>query len=390
MTLPKAIVVGGGIGGLAAAVGLRRAGWQVTLLERAPAFRPVGAGLTLAPNAVRALDFLGLGERLRGRGMAQGAAGLRTSSGRWLMRTRAEELQHRFGVPAFALHRADLHSMLIDALDGADIRTGHTVTGLPDTHTVTYEGAGGTATMTADLVVAADGIHSGVRGILFPGHPGPSYAGYVTWRGVVPADRVPAGVPASLTESWGRGERVGIIPLGDGRVYWYATRSVPEGAHADADLAQVASWYAGWHHPIPQLLAATPPQALLRNDIHTLDTPLATYVCGAVALLGDAAHAVTPDLGQGACQALEDAATLAALLEATTDAGSALTAYDEQRRPRTQQLVRASARFGRIAQWRNPLAAAVRDALTSVVPARAYLASTAETLSWRPPIATRP
>ncbi|MEU7990824.1 FAD-dependent monooxygenase [Streptosporangium canum] len=390
MTLRKAIVVGGGIGGLATALGLRRAGWQVTMLERATAFQQVGAGLTLAPNAVRALDFLGLGEHLRGRGMAQGAAGLRTCAGRWIMRTRVEELQHRFGVPAFALHRADLHSMLIDALDEVDVRTGHTVTGLPDGHTIACEGAGRSETMDADLIVAADGVHSRLREILFPGHPGPSYAGYVTWRGVVPADRVPSGVPGSLTESWGRGKRIGIIPLGDGRVYWYATRSVPEGACADADLAEVTSWYAGWHRPIPQLLAATPPEALLRNDIYTVDTPLATYVRGAVALLGDAAHAVTPDLGQGACQALEDAVTLTALLESETDLGSALTAYDQQRRPRTQQLVRASAQFGRIAQWRNPLAATVRDTLTGLVPARTYLASTAETLNWRPPITTRP
>ncbi|MER5426240.1 FAD-dependent monooxygenase [Streptosporangium roseum] len=154
VTSPAVIVVGGGIGGLAAAVGLHRVGCRVTVLERASAFRRVGAGLTLAPNAVRALDALGLGEQLRARGMAQGAAGLRTWTGRWLMRTRVEELEQRFGVPTFALHRADLHDMLIGSLSGGDVRTGHTVTGL-DGGRVLYNGPGGPGELNADLVIAS-------------------------------------------------------------------------------------------------------------------------------------------------------------------------------------------------------------------------------------------
>lgn len=380
-----AIIVGGGIGGLAAAVGLRRSGWRVTLLEQARTFHPVGAGLSLAPNAVRALDALGLGPRLRTRGVAQGAAGLRTASGRWLMRTDVAELERRFGVPAFALHRADLHTMLLDAVTGADLRTGHTVTGPITDGAVKYQEANGSGTLAADLIVAADGIRSRVRTLLFPEHPGPSYAGYVTWRGVVPAERAPRAVPQSLTETWGRGRRFGIVPLGDGQVYWYATQTLPEGEGTGESLAQVASRYQGWHAPIPHLLAATPPETLLRNPVHSLTTPLPAFVKGRVALLGDAAHAVTPDLGQGAGQALEDAVTLVAALDAESEVDAALAAYDRQRRPRTQKLVRASAEFGRLAQWGHPLAAALRDIAAAMLPAGAYLNISADTLSWRPP-----
>lgn len=364
----RATIVGGGIGGLATAIALRQAGWQVTLFEQAPDFRPVGAGIALAPNAVRALDALGLGKRLRERGMAHGAAGLRTSSGRWLMRTRVEELERRFGLPTFALHRADLHQMLVDALDGVEVGTGKTVNGPVD----------------GDVVVAADGLHSRLRGELFPGYPGPSYAGYVTWRGIVPAQVAPP-LPHAVTETWGRGSRFGVAPLADGRVYWYATRSGPEGSGRDDSLAVVAARYKDWHDPIPALLAATPPESLLRHDIFSLETPLPSYVSGRTVLLGDAAHAVTPDLGQGAAQALEDAVTLGIVLRAEADVHAALKRYDELRRARTQELVRASARFGRITQWRNPLAVHLRDTLAAALPERVYLNSTAETLGWQPP-----
>jgi 2-polyprenyl-6-methoxyphenol hydroxylase-like FAD-dependent oxidoreductase len=232
-------------------------------------------------------------------------------------------------------------------------------------------------------------VHSATRSALFPHHPAPAYAGYITWRAIVPAEAA-AGITldAAVVESWSRGRRVGIVPLPDGRVYWFFTESAPEGAQQDTTVTDLADRVGGWHAPIPRLLSATPPRALLRSDIYTL-APLPSYRHGRVVLLGDAAHAMTPDLGQGAALALEDAVTLAIYAGHATsshpDLDAALSRYDRERRPRTQRLVRLSASIGRIGQARNPLTVAGRNLAAGVLPASVYLRASAGAFSWTPP-----
>lgn len=386
----SAIVVGGGIGGLAVAGGLTGAGWRVTVLERAPEFTEVGAGIVLEPNAVRALDWLGHAQRLRALSAAQGTAGLRSWRGRWLVRSKVDALQQRYGVPAYALHRAELLQLLLDAAAGAELRTGHLVTGMrqdADRATVTFEADGGGGALAADLVVAADGGRSAIRTAVLPAHPGLSYAGYVTWRAVVDAAAAAgAEIPAAVTESWGPGRRFGIVPLTDGRLYWFATASGPPGTGLGDDLAAIAARFDGWHDPVERVLAATKPDALLRHDIFSMGDPLPSYVHGRVVLVGDAAHAITPDLGQGAALAIEDAVVLTAELgRSPDDLSGALARYDAARRPRTQKLVRASAQVGRLGQRSNRPANAARDALISLVPTGVLLRISDDTFAWTPP-----
>lgn len=386
----RAIVIGAGIGGLAVARGLLARGWDVVVYERATSFRPVGAGLTLAPNAVRALDWLGVGDELRQRSAAHGALGIRTPSGRWLLRAPVEALEARFGAPSFALHRATLHEILARGIPEATIRTGHRVTAVRDDGarpTVVFDGPDGQGEDEADLVVAADGIDSRIRAALFPDHPGPAYAGYIAWRGVVVAEDAPAGSrDFGATETWGRGMRFGIVPLGDGQVYWFAVLTAPAGSHREDMLDDLLALFGRWHDPIPALLRATRPESLLLHDIRYLATPLPTFHRGRIVLLGDAAHAMTPDLGQGGCQALEDAVELcAALGRALPDIPAPLAAYDRARLARTRRIMRASARMGRVAQARNPIAAAVRNALVALTPPSAMLRGSAGVLGWTPP-----
>ncbi|GGO27884.1 FAD-dependent oxidoreductase [Micromonospora parathelypteridis] len=380
-----AVVVGAGIGGLSAALALHRRGWRVTVLERAAQPREVGAGLTLMANALRGLDALGLGPAVRRGGHAETPGGIRDRHGRWLSRVDGAEMTRQLGTTALGVHRATLHRTLREALPASSLRTGaeveHVESG-PDRAKVRYQGPAGPHTIDADLVVGADGLRSQVRAQLWPRHPAPVYAGSTAWRAAI---AFPDPVPAAI--SWGRGAEFGMVPLGDGQVYWYGALNAPPGGHAPDELAALRERFGDWHSPIPALLAATPPGVVLRNDIHHLAVPLPSYVRGRVALLGDAAHAMTPNLGQGAGQAIEDAVVLGAVCAGgAEEVPAALAAYDEQRRPRSQAIARAAFNAGRYGQQlRNPLAVAVRDTALRLTPARAALRGMARYADWSPP-----
>ncbi len=377
-----AIVVGGGIGGLATAIALSGLGWQVRVFERAPAFTEVGAGISLWSNALRALDLVaeGLGEEIRALGGVELLGGIQHRSGKWLTRTNAAEVTRRYG-PVVMLHRADLLDTLLRRVPGAALAAGTEVTGLRvDGDAVTVTHHGGEA--RADLVVGADGLRSTVRRLVWPDAPAPRYAGYTAWRWVTPP--LPGG-PDGGGESWGPGTRFGHAPLPDHRVYCYATANTPEGASGPAgEAAEVRARFDGWHDPIPALVAAAAGTQVLRHDMYELPN-LRSYVGGRVALLGDAAHAMTPNLGQGACQALEDAATLRVVLAEEPDVGLALARYDRLRRRRTQDIVKRSRQMGAVGQWSWPPAVALRDRLLPLVPPALALRALAPVLAWPPP-----
>ncbi|MEV0408114.1 FAD-dependent monooxygenase [Actinoallomurus sp. NPDC050550] len=392
MSAKTAIIIGAGIGGLTTAHALRRIGWHVTVCEQAPAIAAVGAGVGIAPNAVKALDYLGLGPALRDRGRRQTGLEIRLRSGGRVGHIPADEIERRYGAPFYALHRAELHRLLMAGLDADALRTDHRAEKIapgPGAATVTLRTSDGTVSETADLVVVADGVGSRLRAALLPGYPGPTYAGYTVWRGIVPAERAePMGVPTVLSETWGRGARFGSATINDGQIYWFACESVPEHATPEHDLGLLAARFRGWHDPIPGLFSATPEDTLLRHDVYYLRARLPGFVHGRVALLGDAAHAVTPDIGQGACLAIEDAVTLAAAIEERgVDAG--LCAYDKLRRPRTERMARTSGRLGRIMQTRNPAAALLRDTVASALPTSLLVSSAGTALSWTPPLGAR-
>jgi 2-polyprenyl-6-methoxyphenol hydroxylase-like FAD-dependent oxidoreductase len=353
-------VIGAGVGGLVTAVGLQRHGVDVTVFERAAAPGPVGAGLSLFGNGLAALDSVGAGDAVRALGKPQAGfrAGQRRPDGSWLAT-----------IPASALgdlrvvHRADLHRVLSDALRPGTIRWGSPATAEP---------AG------FDVVVAADGIRSQTRAS-WPDDPGVRYAGYSTWRGVTAK---PVDVDGAAGETVGRGERFGMAPLPDGRVYWFGVATMPADAAFADEVAEVRRRFGGWHEPIAELLDATDPAAVFRTGIHELAGPLRSFRRGRVVLLGDAAHAMTPDLGQGANQAIEDAATLAALLGSAGDVDAALTEYDMLRRARTQRIAVRARQIGRLMQSRNPL----RDLALRLTPASAVGRQLRTIQSWRPPV----
>ncbi|GAA3016452.1 FAD-dependent monooxygenase [Streptomyces fulvorobeus] len=366
MVRNHAVVIGGGVGGLTAAAALHRSGWQVTVLERARSLEPVGSAISLAPNSQRALDVIGLGDTIRSLAAWQGEGGLRSSGGRWLSRTDSAAAAERFGGELVLLHRATLIGILAAELPPSALRTGCPAElvspGSPGGRRAVVRTPSGD--IEADLVVGADGIRSAVRGTLFPRHPGPSYAGFTTWRAVVPG----LGRPFAPHESWGRGALWGTQPLKDGRVYAYAGAVTPAGGRAaDDEKAELLRRFGDWHDPVPAVLAATEPGRILRHDVHHMAEPLPSFHRGRAVLVGDAAHAMAPMLGQGGNQAIEDAVVLAHHVAPGPGLGEGLAAYSAVRLPRTTAVVRKSARVARVVAWSGAPAVALRDALLATV-----------------------
>jgi 2-polyprenyl-6-methoxyphenol hydroxylase-like FAD-dependent oxidoreductase len=371
-----AVIVGAGIGGLAAALALHRTGWQVTVLERASELGPVGAGLTLWPNAMRVLDELGIGDAVRARSVQLGANGvLREPSGRQVLRASDESRNASEVNDVRALHRADLHAVLVGALPADLVRTGVAVTGIDESGVVA-----GDEHIAADLVVAADGVDSVVRRALWPDRA-VRYAGYTAWRGVTKPGVVTV---SGVGETWGRGSRFGIVQLGGDRVYWFAVANAPRDVRYADEWGEVRKRFGSWHDPIPALLDATPRDGVLHHDILDLE-PLPSFVHGRVALLGDAAHAMTPDVGQGGCQAIEDAIVLAACVAGETDLSAALARYDRERRPRTQSIAKLARRIGRFAQLDGRVSAPLRILAIRFTPEKLTLRSIEQITRWTPP-----
>lgn len=363
----KVIIIGGGIGGLAVAIALRQANIDAVVFERAGAYREVGAGLTLWPNAVNALRKIGLGDKLDRLAVPQLSGGIRTWRGDVLLATSVDEVEQRFGAPPVVVHRAELLALLNGALKPDEPCFNAPLTRFAqDSRGIEATFADG-STADADLLIGADGLHSVVRAQLW-GRAAPRYAGYTAWRAVVPYDtaQLPDGIGG---ETWGCGARFGIVPMSDQRVYWFATLNAPEGQRngVGGHKQELTELFRGWHAPISDIIAATDDAAILRNDIYDRP-PLRRWSAGRVTLLGDAAHPMTPNLGQGACQAIEDAVVLANCLRNCGDPAAGLHAYEAARRARTNRVVAQSRRIGQVGQWQHRLACRARDALMRRVP----------------------
>jgi 2-polyprenyl-6-methoxyphenol hydroxylase-like FAD-dependent oxidoreductase len=360
----KLIIVGGGIGGLAAALALNRAGFDVAIYERAPAFTEIGAGMSLWPNATRVLRSLGVLEQVLVSGEPVTRFNLFRPNGKLI----SAIAMTGFQTPALCIHRADLHEALRRQLPEGCLIPGQRVKSFEqDSDGVTAKFEGG-PDVRADGLIAADGINSGIRAQIH-GQREPIYRGYCIWRGIAP--EIPGAVQGHISETWGSGRRFGVMPMGRGRVCWYATKnSIPSQMDApEGRKAEVSALFKNWHGPIPELIEATNPGDIIKNDARDRN-PLKGWGDGRVTLLGDAAHPITPNVGQGACMAIEDAACLAKCLLASSDTASGFRSYEALRGSRTAHMAKQSRRIGAIGQWENPWVVRARDLITRLVLSR--------------------
>ena len=360
----KIVIIGGGIGGLTAAVALARMGLAAEVYEQAPALEEVGAGVGLWPNAMAALERIGLSGKVAQLAAPVSRQGLMRPDGTWLLCIPGDLMARRWGSGFVAVHRAELQQLLAAELDPAVIHLGARCIGFDDSGPTVIARFADGREIRADVLVAADGVHSAVRATMLG--PAPlRYRGYTAVRSVTPAGSVP--LPGDSMEIWGRGARFGLAPTNSGRIIWWATWNAAAGKDDSDTTARLRTLFGAWHDPVPAIIAATPPGSLIRNDIYDR-RPDRTWARGRVALVGDAVHPMTPDLAQGACQAIVDATTLAGYLAASRDTRAALQAYQKRRRRNAATTTLISRAIGAVGQWKGPLTCAARDTLMRATP----------------------
>ncbi|MCA1633880.1 MAG: FAD-dependent monooxygenase [Acidobacteria bacterium] len=361
----RIVIVGGGIGGLSAALALRREGFEPQVFEQAPALLEVGAGLAVWPNAMRVLSKLGVAEAVFERGGQLKRARWLDSGGRVFKHFSFEEDD----APAVALHRADLQGALLRALPPDSLHLGKVVRGYECARKDVRADFADGESVNCDLLVGADGLHSRVRAQML-GEERPVYRGYTVWRGITSLEHT-ALAPDTATEIYGGGRRFGIGPVGRGRTGWWATANEAEEVEESASehRGKLLRLFGGWCAPVTELVEATATESILRTATYDR-APVRPGGEKNVTLLGDAWHPLTPNLGQGGCMALEDAAVLARCLAKCGDADRALRRYEALRYARTATVVRYSRRYGAVGQWQSATAVRFRGALLSALPER--------------------
>jgi len=365
---PRVIVVGGGIGGLAAAVSLRRAGIDARVFERASELGEVGSAFFVWTNGMRALMELGLADQVEALGDRVERSEYASRGGKILVEWNVGGVARRLGAPNVAVPRSDLQRVLAEAAGDA-LELGRECTG------VSQDGSGVTAHFAdggeerGDVLIGADGIDSRVADALGL-QTERRYGGYSVFRAVAPFrhEAFPAG---TFRQSLGRGTSFLFLPVGQGRVYWAASQVAPQSGRPPA--AALKEWmlsaFAGYAAPIVPMIEATPAEDIRWLEIFDRD-PKARWGEGRVTLLGDAAHAMLPTMAQGACQSLEDAVVLARCFATAADPVSALRAYETRRIERATGYVVHSRRIARMGASRNPIACAIRDRMLKRVMAR--------------------
>ena len=359
---PRALIIGAGIGGLAAGIALERAGYRVTLFERAGSLRESGFGLLLAPNAVRALRMLGVADRVIEQSEVGREGELRAANGRVLKRVSMDAIRRTTGEDSVCALRQVLHGALLDALSDADVRTAARVVGFEQSaNGVEVELEGGERVPGA-LLVAADGLHSIVRANLHRDLVHPS--GLVAYRGV--------GRNTTWTNTgcqyFGIGMEAGVARAGQDSVYWYLSVK-RAAAHTELEPKSAALVIGhAFDAALVSLIEATEPADVHRDDLFDR-APLRAWGEGRITLLGDAAHPMLPHAGQGAAQALEDAVVLGRCLTSAADLQAGLRRYEALRIPRTTRIVAIARRNAQVSRLENQWVCGLRNWLLAHGPA---------------------
>jgi len=358
-------IIGGGIAGLTTAIALQKIGKRPVVFEAAETIKALGAGLGLASNALQAFKRLDILEEVIDRGRILPAFTIFDQKGRQITKTDSKKLSRKYGIDNFTIHRATLHHLLLSKLDAQQVFTDKKAIDIEQKeNSVIIKFQDGSIHET-NFVIVADGIHSEIRKKLCPG-TFPRYAGYTCWRAVIDN---PGLAYTESSETWAPAGRFGIVPLAFNKLYWFACINAKpnDDRLKNFTITDLQHHFKDFHHPIPEILQQTKNECLIHNDIIDLQ-PILNYAFNNILLIGDAAHATTPNLGQGACQAIEDAIIIADEINSNTDVRTAFTKFEKRRIKRTHDIVKKSWTIGKIAQLENTFLVSLRNTVFRLLP----------------------
>ena len=358
-------IIGGGIAGLTTAIALQQAGYSYQIFEAADSIKAIGAGLGLGANAIQAFNRLGLDKEVIALGRELPSFTIYDQQGVAITKTNNEAIRKKYGVNNFTIHRAALYELLLSKIDRSALFTGKRIIDFEytDTYNLKFEDG---SIRQAGAVIVADGIHSPIRKKLLPKSL-PRYAGYTCWRAVIDNSSLQL---TETSETWGTNGRFGIVPLAGNKIYWFAcvNAAANDPAIKNFRVKDIQERFKNYHAPIPAILQHTTDDLLIWNDIIDI-APVNKYAYGKMLLIGDAGHATTPNLGQGACQAIEDAVVLGDELKHNLSIETAFSQFEKRRLKRTHYIINTSRAIGRVAQVENKLMSAARNSLFRMIPA---------------------
>jgi len=349
-------IIGAGIGGLTTAIALEKKGFKTRIFEQTEKIKPVGAGIILANNAMQVYEKLGLREIIEEKGNIISSLNITDNNLSPLSKVNLTSFEEKFKVKSIAIHRSVLQQILIDQLHPSSLKLNHklqAITKRTEGYSLKFKNG---EEINANILIGADGINSKVRQILFP-KSSLRNANQICWRGITNFD-LPENYKNELNEAWGKTERFGFVQIAKNKVYWYALKSFKT-TKEELNLNKISNYFYQYNPTVQNIIASTKKEEIHTAEINDLN-PINSWHKENVCLIGDAAHAMTPNMGQGACQAIEDANTLSECLD-THDTYNAFKKFEAVRLPKAQQIVKKSWQIGKMAHLSNPFLIALRN-----------------------------
>ncbi|MEQ8469877.1 MAG: FAD-dependent monooxygenase [Marinoscillum sp.] len=358
------LILGGGIAGLTCAIALRKNNIESIVADAALDFKPTGAGISLAANALKAYRHLGIDAIIMKAANELKQVDILDDKGKRISSTQTREIGD--GTPSIALHRGTLHQVLLDQLSRENVLNGYKAKAIVRNekgYLITFTNG---EEITTDYLIAADGIHSLARTHVSP-RSILRYSGHSCWRGVTTNDN---DLPQYIaSESWGAAGRVGLVPIDGNRIYWFVVKNAPAGSEQMRKYTRedLLLDFGHFHAPVGKVIAKTDQKDIIHHDIYDLK-PIGRFADKNMVLIGDAGHATTPNMGQGACQAIEDAVILAQCIKNHSVMADAFKEYEQLRIKRVHMIVNQSWTMGKVGQLENPLLIGMRNLLFRSLP----------------------